>query len=78
MLTTALSRRRRLTASTVYRPCLSAFLLPFGAPPPAPCIRHTAYPLTAGDRHGFLVRFDLARQRLAWCMGKLLCIGLFL
>jgi hypothetical protein len=37
-----------------------AFALPFGAPPPAPCIRQTLHPRTAGDRHGFPVLLDLA------------------
>jgi hypothetical protein len=36
-----------------------------GAPPPAPCIRQTSQPLTAGDRQGFDDRFDFARHRLA-------------
>ena len=29
-------------------PCFSAFLLPLGAPPPAPCIRQTSCPRTEG------------------------------
>ena len=52
-----------------------AFLLPSGAPPRAPCIRQTALPLTAGDRHGFPVRFEQARHRGDWCMSK--SMGLF-
>src|SRR5918994_1475892 len=41
------------------------------APPPrAPCMRHTAQPLTAGDRHGFPVLFERALQRKAWCMAN--------
>ena len=53
----ALRRRpaalRRLTASSVQPPCFQAPLAaPFGAPEPTapPCIRHTRFPLTAGDR----------------------------
>src|SRR6476619_1484744 len=39
----------------------------------APCIRQTLQPRTAGARHGFPVRFDLALQRGApWA----LCMGL--
>ena len=34
--------------SAVNSPCLTAFLLPRGAPPPAPCIRQTLDPRTAG------------------------------
>ena len=49
-------RRRRSSARAlrVYCPCLSAFLLPRGAPEPGapPCIRHRAFPLTAGAMHG--------------------------
>src|SRR5208282_3136862 len=36
------------------------------------------YPRTAGDRHGFPLRFDLARHLDAGCMGNLLCKGLVL
>jgi len=51
--------------SAVNSPCFSAFLLPLGAPPAAPCIRHTLAPLTAGARHCNPLRFDLARHRNA-------------
>ena len=78
MRVSALTWRRNRIAFAVYRPCLRAFLFPLGAPPRAPCIRQTSYPVTAGDRQGFPLRFDLARQRLARCMGKVLCIGLIL
>jgi hypothetical protein len=46
--------RRRSKASRVNRPCLSAFLLPRGAPEPfaPPCIRHRFFPPTAGDMQG--------------------------
>jgi hypothetical protein len=37
------------------------------AAPPAPCIRQTLDPRTAGDRHGFPLRFDLAWHLDAWC-----------
>ena len=33
-------------------------------------MRHTAQPLTAGDRHGFPVLFERALQRKAWCMAS--------
>src|SRR5829696_1953281 len=33
-------------------------------------MRHTAQPLTAGDRHGFPVLFEHALQRKAWCMAS--------
>ena len=58
-------------------PCFMAFLLPLGAPPPAPCIRQTLDPRTAGDRHGFPLRFDLAwhlnARRISKSMGLFLC-----
>jgi transposase-like protein len=38
-------------------------------------MRQTLWPLTAGDRHGFPVLFDLAWHRNAWCIGQL-CMGL--
>ena len=41
----------------------------------APCIRQTLCPRTAGDRHGFPLRFDLAWHLNAWCIGQ--CMGLF-
>jgi hypothetical protein len=47
-------------ASAVKRPCVRAFRLPFGAPPPAPCILQTLDPRTAGARHWSPLRFDLA------------------
>src|SRR5271169_4668150 len=62
--------------SATIAPCFTAFLLPFRAPPPAPCIRHTSAPRTAGARHGNPVRFDLAWHRNARCMSNLLCMGL--
>src|SRR6476646_9412880 len=63
-------------ASFVLAPCRKLpFLFPSGAPPRAPCIRQTRQPRTAGARHGFPVRFDLALQRGApWA----LCMGLML
>src|SRR5688500_577463 len=33
-------------------------------------MRHTAQPLTAGDRHGFPVLFERALQRKAWCVAS--------
>ena len=51
-LITAAKRRRSSMASCVYMPCLSAFLLPRGAPDPGapPCIRQRLLPLTAAER----------------------------
>src|SRR5947207_11850998 len=55
--------REASTTSLVRRPCRKLLLsFPSGAPPPAPCIRHTRQPLTAGDWQGRPVRFDLARH----------------
>jgi hypothetical protein len=60
-------------ASAVYRPCLRAFLLPFGAPGDGPpCIRQRPFGI-AGDRHGFPIRVR-APQRGLRCMGDLLPI----
>jgi hypothetical protein len=58
------TRRSSARAARVYRPCFSAFLLPRGAPEPGapPCIRHRAFPLTAGAMHGLPERV-LAPQR---------------
>jgi len=38
-----------------------------GAPPLAPCIRHTSRPRMAGARHHSPLRFDLAWNLNAWC-----------
>jgi hypothetical protein len=75
--TNAANSRRSAIASAVKRPCLKAWLLPFGAPGEAPpCIRQRPF-IIAGDWHGVpaLVR---ARQRGLKCMGNLLCMRLFL
>jgi hypothetical protein len=49
--TNAETERRRAIASAVYRPCLRAFLFPFGAPGDIPpCIRHRPFGI-AGDWH---------------------------
>ncbi len=40
----------RASVSAEQAPCFRAFLLPLGAPPPAPCIRQTLAPRTAGAR----------------------------
>src|SRR5271165_4825221 len=68
----------RAIVSAVKPPCFRAFLLPFGAPPAAPCIRQTSKPRTAGARHRSPLRFDLARHLDARCIGNLLCTGLIL
>ena len=39
------------------------FRLPVGAPPPAPCIRQTLFPGTAGPRHCSPERLERAEQR---------------
>ena len=62
----------RANDSATIAPCFTAFLLPFRAPPPTPCIRHTSR--TAGARHGNPLRFDFAWQRNARCISK--CMGL--
>ena len=60
------SSRRSAMASRVYRPCLSAFLLPRGAPEPGapPCIRQRPLSLTAGDIHGLPERVLAPQRRL--------------
>jgi hypothetical protein len=63
--------RRRAMASAVYRPCLKAFLFPFGAPGDGPpCIRHRPFGI-AGARHE-LPLCVRALQRGVRCMGNLL------
>lgn len=65
--------RRSSKASLVNRPCLSAFLLPGGAPDPGapPCIRQRILPRTAGDIQGFPERV-LAPQRGLCSIGPVL------
>ena len=65
---------RSATASQQRPPCFQfGFARPVGAPPPAPCIRQTVHPRTAGARQVRPERFDLAVQRGAqWA----LCMGL--
>ena len=65
----------RAIDSALKSPCLMAFLLPQGAPPAAPCIRHTSRPRMAGARHCSPLRFDLAWHLDARCIGQ--CMGLF-
>src|SRR4051794_33300423 len=75
--TNAETERRRAIASAVYRPCLRAFLFPFGAPGDIPpCIRHRPFGI-AGDWHEFrlLVR---APHRGLRCIGNLSRIVLVL
>src|SRR5277367_3578495 len=52
--------------SATIAPCFTAFLLPFRAPPPAPCIRHTSAPRTAGAsaRQPAPLRCRMTSQRL--------------
>src|SRR5215204_1487974 len=57
-------------SATTTRPKWVPFALPVGAPPRAPCMRHTAQPLTAGDWHGLPVLFEHALQRKARCMAS--------
>ena len=69
--------RRRVSVSSKLRPpCRHLPLrMPVGAPPPAPCIRQTPQPLTAGALQGLPVVLAVAVQRGAsfkrWagCMG---------
>src|ERR1700730_3701233 len=66
-------------ASAVQRPCLSAFVLPVGAPLPTapPCILHLRFPRTAGDWHKLPLRVR-APHRGARFMGDFSdCIGWF-
>ena len=54
--TNAETERRRAIASAVYRPCLRAFLFPFGAPGDIPpCIRHRPFGI-AGAWHELRLR----------------------
>ena len=62
--------RLRANVSVEYPPCLRAFLLPLGAPPPAPWTRQTREPLTAGARHCSPLAFERAWHRDAWCIAK--------
>jgi hypothetical protein len=63
------TRRRSALASWVRRPCLYEPLAsPFGADAPrVPWKRHTVQPRTAGALHRFLVRFETAEHRGAFC-----------
>src|SRR5258708_2514894 len=69
----ARSCRRSAITSRVKNPCLSAFLLPRGAPDPGapPCMRQRFLPLTAGDRQGLPERV-LAPQRWLESIGPVL------
>ena len=57
----------KANASSEQAPCFRAFLFRFGASPPAPCIRHTLAPLTAGARHCSPLLFDWAWHLNARC-----------
>ena len=61
------SQAREPRDSGSYRPCLSAFWFPFGAPEPLapPCMRQRRFPLTAGDAHGVPRRVLAPQRRLA-------------
>src|SRR5215467_11554957 len=67
------SCRRSAMASRVKNPCLSAFLLPRGAPDPGapPCMRQRFLPATAGDLQGLPER-DFAPQRRLSSIGPVL------
>src|SRR3546814_19111152 len=70
------SRRRSSIAFAAFIPCLSALLLPFGAPGLVPpCIRHLFRPFTAGDWHA-VPRLVLAKQRGAASIFETRCMGL--
>jgi hypothetical protein len=71
--TRARKRRRSSTASRVYRPCFSAFLLPRGAPDPGapPCIRQRFFPLTAGDLHAAAPIVECWRKLIQRCVNQL-------
>lgn len=71
--------RRIAVTSWLRSPCFHMPLRgPEGAPPPAPCIRQTVQPLTAGAWHGLPDRFDVARHRCASCRRCDGCMGLSL
>jgi hypothetical protein len=72
----AVARRFRASVSAELAPCFRAFLLPFRAPPPAPCIRQTLCPRTEGARHWNPLLFDLAWHLGARRISK--SMGLFL
>jgi hypothetical protein len=58
---------RSSMAAFLYRPCLSAFSFPLGAPDPGapPCIRHRRRPRTAGDLQGLSDRVRAPQRGLA-------------
>jgi hypothetical protein len=72
----ALIRLFMASVSAVNSPCFMAFLLPLGGPPPAPCIRQTLQPFTAGERHFFPLLFDVARHLNAWRICKSMGLNL--
>jgi hypothetical protein len=63
----ARSSVRSSIAVFLYRPCLSAFSFPLGAPDPGapPCIRHRRRPRTAGDLQGWSDRVRAPQRGLA-------------
>src|SRR3546814_16747944 len=71
------SRRRSSIAFAAFIPCLSALLLPFGAPGLVPpCIRHIFRPFTAADWHAVTL-LALAKQHGAASIFETRCMGLF-
>ena len=64
--TSSRTRARSAIASRAWWPCLSAFLLPRGAPDPnaPPCIRQRLLPWTAGDLQGLPERVLAPQRRL--------------
>jgi hypothetical protein len=64
--TSSRTRARSAIASPVWRPCLSAFLLPRGAPDPnaPPCMRQRFLPWTDGDLQGLPERVLAPQRRL--------------
>jgi hypothetical protein len=74
----AATSRRPAIASALYRPCLKAFRLPFGAPVDRPpCIRHRPFGIAA-CWHGCPVVRQWAPHLGLSCIGNLRCMGLTL
>lgn len=73
----ALTIFRKVVATPLRPPCRQfGFAGPGLAPPPAPCIRHTRQPRTAGPWQSAPVLLDVALQRgaaLKWLTELILC-----
>ena len=75
--TRSATARRMASASCDRAPCRQfPFPGPVGAPPPAPCIRQTVQPVTAGDWQGCPDRLPWALHRGAFARRWPGCMGL--